>query len=238
MSSATISEREPVGGGLDRVRLVVDPKTAATHTRHGQYVEVRHGAPADSSSSETPLAAAIRGYFAIASAPGERTWDLLVRDNGSMSERLRTLPLGERVTVSDASGPGFPLEAATDRPLVLAVTGSAISAVLSTLGARIERGDATRTYLLYGIRERSDLALPAELAAMRAAGIEVAICLSREHVDEPGFYRGYVQDVARQRGWSMTGGLVFVAGNEAMVEGMRRAAVGLGLSPQDVRLNH
>jgi NAD(P)H-flavin reductase len=238
MSFAIISEREPAGGGLDRVRLVVGPDRADTHTRHGQYVELRHQGPAPSTSSATTIAAAVRGYFAIASAPGQRTWELLVRDDGSMSERLRNLPLGSQVVVSDATGAGFPVESAHERPLVLAVTGSGISAVRSTLGARIEQGDARRTYLLYGIRDRSDLALASELEAVRAAGVEVAVCLSREQVDQPGFHRGHVQDVARTRGWKLTGGLVFAAGNGAMIAGMRDAAPALGLSPDDVRLNH
>lgn len=233
---AILSEREPVGGGLDRVRLVVDEAVAATHTRHGQYVEVRHGGPG-ADSSESTLAANIRGYFAIASAPGERTWDLLVRDSGSMAERLRTLPLGSKVEVSAARGPGFPVESAHERPLMLAATGSGIAAVLSTIGARIEDGDAHHTYLLYGVRERTDIALASELEAMRGAGVDVAVCLSREHVDEPGFYRGYVQDVASRRHWSVAGGMIFAAGNDAMVEGMRKATAELGLRPEDVRLN-
>ena len=176
MPSATISEREPVGGGLHRVRLAVDPVKAATHARHGQYVEVRH-----QGQSSTSDGAPVRGYFAIASAPGESTWDLLVRDNGSMSERLLALPLGSRVTTSDASGRGFPVESVRQRPLVLAVTGSGIAAVLSTLGARIDDGDAHHTYLLYGVRERSEIALVSELEAMRSAGDRKSTRLNSSH---------------------------------------------------------
>lgn len=238
MPRATISEREPAGGGLDRVRLLVDAETALTHSRHGQYIEIRHsGGHDDESSAERTVPAATRGYFAIASAPGERTWDILVRDGGAMGDRLRGLPLGAALVVSEATGPGFPVERAHGRPLVVAVTGSGIAAVLSTLGARIEDGDAKRTYMLYGVRDRNELGLLAEIDAMRTAGIDVAICLSREHVNEPGFYRGYVQDVARSRAWAVQNGLVFAAGNEAMLEGMRRAAAELGLRPEDVWVN-
>jgi NAD(P)H-flavin reductase len=234
MALATLSEREPVGGGLDRVRFIVDAATAATHTRHGQYVEVRHDGDND---GERTIQSATRGFYAIASAPGERTWDVLVRDGGDMSDRLRRLPLGSVLAISEATGPGFPVEKAAERPLVVTVTGSAIAAVLSTIGTRIEDGDAARTFLFYGVRERSEIALPAELDAMRAAGIDVAICLSREHVDEPGFYKGYVQDVARARHWALADAMIFAAGNDAMIEGMREAAVALGLRPDDVRVN-
>lgn len=231
MPRGTISEREPAGGGLLRIRIAVDATTAATHGRHGQYIEVAHEGGGDE------IVAPARGYFAIASAPGELSWDILARDGGTMGERLHTLPLGDRLIVSAATGPGFPLEDAAQRPLILAVTGSGIAAVLSTIGARIESGDAANTFLLYGVRDRSELALLAELDAMRAAGVDVAVCLSREHVTEPGFYKGYVQDVARARGWRLSHGLIFAAGHEAMIVGMREAAGALGLSHGDVRVN-
>lgn len=238
MARATISEREPAGGGLYRVRLLLeDARLARTHSRHGQYIEIRHDGPSGASSEEQTVPGAARGYFAIASAPREPTWDVLVRDGGAMGERLRELPIGEKVIVSEATGPGFPVERASARPLVVAVTGSGIAAVLSTLGARIEDGDAGRTYMLYGVRDRRELSLLPELDAMRAAGIDVALCLSREHIDEPGFYRGYVQDVARNRRWRLSNGLVFAAGNEAMIDGMRDAAPDLGLLPADVHVN-
>lgn len=238
MPRAILSEREPAGGGLDRVRLLVDEQTARSHSRHGQYIEIRHdgGMGSDSSEDRTSPAAA-RGYFAIASAPRERSWDILVRDGGAMGDRLRALPLGSPVIVSDATGPGFPVERASAVPLIVAVTGSGIAAVLSTLGARIDDGDAGRTFVLYGVRDRSELALQAELEAMRAAGVDIAICLSREHVNEPGFYRGYVQDVARARAWRLSNALVFAAGNDAMIEGMRAAAPDLGLLAHDVFVN-
>lgn len=238
---AILTEREPVGGGLQRVRLRVGRATATTHARHGQYVEIRHDPftdreePAPASVTTTPSAA--RGYFAIASAPGEPTWDVIVRDAGAMGERLRDLPLGAEVLISDALGNGWPLEDTAGHPLVVAVTGSAIGAVLSTIGARIASGDARHTYLLYGVRDRNEIALASELEAMRGAGVDVAICLSREHVDEPGFYKGYVQHAAQERTWELGAGLIFAAGNDAMLEAMREAAPALGIAPDAVRFN-
>jgi NAD(P)H-flavin reductase len=237
MARAIISEREPAGGGLDRVRLAVDAGLSTTHTRHGQYIEIRHDVDDGDVNEERTIPSATRGYFAIASAPGERTWDVLVKDGGAMGDRLRDLPLGSPVTVSEATGEGFPVERAHGHPLVIAVTGSGIAAVVSTIGARIEDGDANRTYVLYGVRDRSEIALPSELEAMRSAGIDVAICLSREHINEPGFFKGYVQDVVHDRGWNLERGMIFAAGNDAMIEGMRNAARALGLRRDDVRVN-
>jgi NAD(P)H-flavin reductase len=238
MHQGILSEREPVGGALLRVRLSVEPSVAATHTRHGQFVEVRHDlAPEGPVSNEATIPAAVRGAFALASPPGSSTWDFLMKEGGAVTERVLTLDLGARVKVSAAQGHGFPLEEAKGRPLVLAVTGGGIAAVLTAAGARLEDGAAARTYLLYGVRERGDVALEPELAAFRSAGMEVAICLSREHIHESGFFRGYVQQVARERKWMLTNGLVFAAGNKEMVAGVRQAAPDLGLRPEDVRVN-
>jgi sulfhydrogenase subunit gamma (sulfur reductase) len=224
MPDAILSEREPVGGALHRVRLLVSAEVAASHTRHGQYVELRH--------EET------KGYFVLASPLGEKQWDLLLKEGGALADKLRGLPLGTPLVTSLAQGPGFPVDEARGRPLVLFATGSGIAAMLSTLGARIESGDAPRTYLLYGVRERRDVALEAEFASIRKAGIDVAICLSREHTNEEGFYKGYVQTVATARGWALAGGLAFAAGVREMVAALRAAAPTLGLLPEDIRLNH
>lgn len=234
MPEAVLSEREPVGGGLHRVRLSIGAATAATHTKHAQYVELRHDGDF---GSETTAQAAVKGIFVLASTPGSSTWDVIVKEGGAMADRLRTIPLGTKLVTSAAQGRGFPYDDAKGRALVLAVTGSGIAAVLTMLGARIESGESKRTFLLWGVREKKDAALAAELDAMRAAGVEIAICLSREHIDEPGFFKGYVQHVAKDRGWALEGGLVFAAGNKAMIEGMREAMGSLGLTREDVLLN-
>jgi NAD(P)H-flavin reductase len=224
VAQVRVEEREPVGGGLLRVRLAVPSALARTHRHHGQYVEVQ------------AHAGEVRGFFVIASAPGASSWDLIVRTGGEMGDRLRS-PQTAEVLVSGALGPGFPLEEAEGRPLLLAATGSAIGAVLSAAGARIASGEASRTFFVYGVRDRGELALAAELAAMRASQLDVAVALSREHVHEPGFFQGYVQHVAQMRGWDLRGGLAFVAGNEAMIAAMREAAGRLQLAADGVRVN-
>jgi len=224
MPDAILSEREPVGGALQRVRLKVTAEVAASHQKHGQYVELKLG--------DT------KGYFVLASPPGSDSWDFVVKTGGALADMLREIPLGTTLTTSLAQGKGFPFDEARGRPLVLVATGSGIAAMLSTLGARIEGGDAERTYLLYGVRERQDVALESELESIRKSGIDVAVCLSREHTTEEGFYKGYVQTVATGRGWALSGGLAFAAGVREMVAGLRDAAPTLGLRAEDVRLNH
>ena len=237
MPTAILSEREPAGGPLTRIRLQVEEATAATHKLHGQYIELRYEGGWRGDEDAT-IPAAMKGIFVLASAPGEKTWDLLVKAGGAMADRLATsIPLGTKLPTSDAIGKGFPYDAAKGKPLVLAATGSGIAAVLSAVGARIADGEAASTFVLYGVREKKDVSLSAELAAMRAKGVHVAVCLSREHLHEEGFFKGYVQHVAAERGWKLEGGRVFAAGNKAMIEGIREAMPSLGLTREDVLLN-
>lgn len=236
MPTAILSEREPAGGALTRIRLQIDEATAATHKLHAQYVELRHDG-AWSGHEDMTIPAAVKGIFVIASAPGAKSWDLLVKDGGAMADRLAKTALQSKLTTSEAQGRGFPYDAAKGKALVLATTGSGIAAALSTVGARIDDGDALKTFLLYGVREKKDVSIAAELEAMRKKGVQIAVCLSREHLHEEGFFKGYVQHVAAERGWKLEGGRVFAAGNKAMIEGIREAMPALGLTREDVLLN-
>jgi NAD(P)H-flavin reductase len=225
MPIAILAHRAPVGGTLERIDLEIDEATARTHVRHGQFVEVR------------PLEGDAKSFFVLASAPGARSFSLVVKPAAGVAERLLKAEPGTQFTVSEAAGRGYPLEEQRGKPLLLAGTGSGLAAMLSSMRARVEAGDAARTYLLYGVRERRDVALGDELAAARDAGVEVAVCLSREHADEPGFFRGYVQEIARRHGWRLGEGKVFAAGSKAMIDGMRDVAEALGLAPADVLVN-
>jgi NAD(P)H-flavin reductase len=225
MPIAILAHREPVGGTLERLVFEVDAATAHTHLRHGQYVEVR------------PLEGDGKGFFVLASAPGAQHFSLVVKPAPGVATQLVDAPIGARFAVSEARGRGYPLEEQRGKPLLLAATGSGLAAMLSSMHARVADGDAARTYLVYGVRERRDVSLASELAAVRDAGMEVAICLSREHAEEPGFFRGYVQEIARRHGWELGGGKVFAAGSQAMLEGMREVTEALGLAPADVLVN-
>ena len=236
MPTTILEGREAEGGALHRVRLQGQAPHLATHKQHGQYIEVRYDGGWKGHEDAT-IPAAVKGTFVLVSPPGATSWELLVKEGGAMSDKLLKLPIGTELVTSDAHGKGFPYESAKGKPLVLAVTGSGIAAVLSLVAARIADGEPARTYMLYGVREKRDVSVNQELAAMRAAGVEVAICLSREHIDEPGYFKGYVQTVAADRKWKLDGGLLFAAGSRGMIEGLKGAATTLGLRESDVVLN-
>ncbi len=235
---ATFIERKDVGGGLLHFVLEPEKELIATHDRHGQYVEVRHHGSQGDGDPESTIGAATRGYFALASTPGAARWELVFKDVGAMADRLRGLAVGDEVVVSAAQGAGFPVEEAAGAPLLLAVTGSGIAAVLSTARARVEAREATHTYLFHGIRDGVERTLAREYAQLRDAGVEVVVCLSREDARFPGEERGYLQDVAVRRGLRLARGFAFAAGNPRMIAGLREHLPELGLSPERLLVNH
>ncbi len=119
------------------------------------------------------------------------------------------------------------------------MTAGAIAAARAVIGRRIEDGDARKTRLVVGARTRSSVPLEDELEAMRSAGINVRIVLSRETGAGP-HDQGYVQHIL-EREWpslrGRDGPWVFVAGSDAMVEDVKRAARALGALPDRVVSN-
>lgn len=219
MSNATLTARRDAGGGLTLVALDVEARLARAYAAPGQYIELR-----------TPRG---NGYFVLAGAIGEASWELLVRNAGDAADVLVNAPVGTTFEVSGPLGDGFPAERAMGRPLVVAVVGSAMAVARPLVARRIAEGAAARTHVYVGTRSATDVPLPAEVEGWGSAGVEVVLCLSSgelEHDRERlAFARraaGYVQDVVardvegpnRPR---LEGALVFAAGPEAMLAAMR-----------------
>jgi len=226
---ARLASRASVGGGLTLVALDAPEAATAAYTSPGQYVEVRAG-----DAGET-------GYFVLASEPGARPWELIMRSGGGASDVLLVARVGTRVEVSSAIGAGFPMERARRAPLVVAVGGTGIAAARPLVRRRIRDGDARATTLLVGARSRSELALAEDLRGWSDAGVRVLVCLWQPEDDEPadGFFRGYVQDALRTldlRGAAPP--LVFAVGPAAMVGALRAAAPLVGVAPEHVLTNH
>lgn len=216
MTSAVLSARSDAGGGLLLVALDVDAERARAYTAPGQYVEVR--------------TASARGFFVLASQIGETPWELLVKNAGDAADALVSLPFGSTLEVKGPMGKGFAV-ARVDRPVVVAVVGSALAVARPVLATRIAEGVAENTFLFLGLRAPTDLPIADEVAAWSDQGVNVVLCLSRaelEHHPEvlPKAKRamGYVQvAVARavEAGVLPPGALAVVAGPDAMLADMR-----------------
>ncbi len=217
MPSAVLSARSDAGGGLLLVTLDVDAERARAYTAPGQYVEVR--------------TASAHGFFVLASQIGETPWELLVKNAGDAADALVSLPFGSTIEVKGPMGKGFAVARIVDRPVVVAVVGSALAVARPVLATRIAEGVAENTFLFLGLRAPTDLPIADEVAAWSDQGVNVVLCLSRaelEHHPEvlPKAKRamGYVQvAVARavEAGVLPPGALAVVAGPDAMLADMR-----------------
>jgi sulfhydrogenase subunit gamma (sulfur reductase) len=223
---ARVLSRTEAGGGLVLVSIRPEESVWPTYVRAGQYVSVQ--------------AASASSYFVLAGEAGAATWELILRAGGDAAEAILAVPDGGEVTTSSALGAGFPLEEARRRSLLLMATGSGIAAMRPVIRHRLREEDGTRTELFLGVRRVADVPLPVEIAAWRASGVRVTICLSRDAGDLPGYARGHVQDVARGLAADAAhrGGMIFAAGVKPMIEGVRALAKDLGISEADVRTNY
>lgn len=180
--SARLLASRDAGGGLSLIALGAG-EGAFSYGTPGQYTWIELGAQG--------------GYFVLAGTPRSATWELVASPGGGVAEALRTATPGTLVSATHAIGRGFPWARAAGRALVVAVPAKAIGVARPVLLERAAEGEAARTLLLVGARHKADVPLGGELAAFRAAGARVIVCLSQEDAGgELGYARGYVQDVA------------------------------------------
>lgn len=221
----------PEGDGLTTLVLdVAGTPLVGSHLRPGQYTQVRL------EGTDTV------GTFAIASPPGPGPrWELLVRAGSEVPDALARLRPGARVEAMPALGPGFPLDAARGKDVVLVGTGSGIAPLRSVIGAlgreRRAWGEVT---LFFGARTPQGFAYAHEVAHWEEAGVRVVRTVSQPGESGWAGLTGYVQghlgeQLVRAR---MPQSVAFVCGQPEMVEGVTAALVGFGMPRASVFVNY
>ncbi len=178
------------------------------------------------------------GYFAICSAPVEGPDPrVLVKASGGASGALAALAPGGAVRITRPFGPGYPLELAVGRDLLLVAAGTGIAPLRSALAAVLaDRGRYGALTLVHGVRTPGGLSFAAEHAAWRAAGVDIHPVISRPSAAAPWAGRtGWVQ--AHLREVATPGALVLVAGMPEMERGVRATLAELGYDEADVWSN-
>lgn len=218
---AQLAFRKPVGGALWLVGLTVDAPLLQAFHAPGQYQSLRVGE-------------GFEAVFALASAPGTAPLELLVRAKGGVAEALLALPVGAALSVGPPQGPGFPLERARGRPLLLVGTGAGLGPLRSVLAKVLaEPGHSGPVTLVWGVRDESEAALGGEVARWEAAGVTVHVTVSAPS----GAWRGRTGRVLRHLPAVAPGTLVFVCGQAELLGDVRAALAPLGVPPGDVHAN-
>lgn len=180
-----------------------------------------------------------RRLFAIASAPHEaREVMLLIRTTGSEVPILPgSLDAGGRVELHGPLGPGFPLEEAVGRDLLLVGVGTAAAPLRSALVEALTQRDAFgRITLVHGVRRACDACFSSEHDAWRRQGVDVRVILSR--ADEARRWTGPVGWVQDHLGGLVTPATTaFVVGMPAMETATTARLRELGVPADAVHTN-
>src|SRR5690606_13994784 len=215
--------------------LVLEAPLAARagHRLPGQFVEVavRPDGPG--------------AYFALAHPPGAHHFELLVKQGEAVAAQLASLGAGRSVWISTPMGPGFPIDAARGKDVLLFATGSGFAPIRALLFALLERrDDYGDIHLFFGVRREEDFPFREELERLPARGVHTHLTVSRRPAalpDEEGAGRNgharYVQERFREVLPPVENAVAFLCGIEGMVHGVREALAEAGMEPADIHVN-
>ncbi|KAF5745222.1 fruit protein pKIW-like [Tripterygium wilfordii] len=190
-TQAPLSEIEPVAESLFHVTIDVSdsPDVATSHTRAGQYIQLRIPDVAKPS------------FLAIASPPAfsvtKGAFEFLVKSiSGSTAELLCGLNRGDVVELTQAMGNGFAIdqiEPPEKYPTVLIfATGSAISPIRSLIESGFSADKRSDVRLYYGARNLKRMAYQDRFKDWESLGVKIVPVLSQPDDKWTG-EKGYVQ---------------------------------------------
>lgn len=209
---------------LRAMTLEVGAEVRSSHRIPGQFLEVR--LPGQSSAA----------FFAIASAPGTATLDLLVKRGQGLPDELAALGAGALVETTPAMGAGFPLDSAVGKDVLLFATGSGIAPIRAVLQAiAASRSSYRKVELFYGVRSPEEFPYVAEFARYEEAGVRIHRVVSQRAGNEA--HGGYVQERFREALPPVAGAVAFLCGQEGMIDGVREALREAGLPADRIHLN-
>lgn len=212
--------------------LDVPPELLDAHRLPGQFVEV-------TVDPDEPGA-----YFALANPPTAPRFELLVKEGEGVAAQLFSLGVGRAIWMSAPMGPGFPVEEARGKDVLLFATGSGFAPIRSLLLTLLEhREDYDEIHLFFGVRYEDDFPFADELAALPSRGVHTHLTVSRQigrtelGTTSPRPPGRYVQERFREVQPPVEDAVAFLCGIEGMVKGVSAALSEAGLGPDRIHVN-
>ncbi|MCA9774425.1 MAG: FAD-dependent oxidoreductase [Myxococcales bacterium] len=199
----------------------------ARYTVPGQYLQVAIG-------EGKP------GFFAIASAPGERRFELLIKRSPGLAEELHAIRPGGEVRVSAPAGKGYVIADHEGKDLLLLAQGSGLAPIRAVIKSLVGGPQLGKVRLFVGIRTLQDLAFSEESKSWAADGVEIVHCLSGSPAEAsggPGHHHGYIQHVLKTLGGTGRPTVVCLCGNKDMMAECRAVLAEHGVEADAVLTN-
>ncbi|KAI4357714.1 hypothetical protein L6164_001646 [Bauhinia variegata] len=236
-TQAPLSAVEPAAESLFHVTVDLSDSTdlAASHTRPGQYLQLR--VP----DVEKPSFLAIASPPKLASASG--VFEFLVKSvAGSTAELLCGLKKGDVVELSQVMGNGFDISR-IDPPekfstVLIFATGSGISPIRSLIESGFGAGKRSDVRLFYGARNLQRMAYQDRFKDWESSGVKIVPVLSQPDESWTG-ESGYVQAAfsrAKQISNALSTGAV-LCGQKQMTEEVTSILVADGVSSDKILKN-
>ena len=137
-----------------------------------------------------------------------------VKGVGRLTNELCSLPVGSEIGIRGPYGNGFPIDEASDRPLILVAGGIGLPPLWSVTGADKIKRTPDKVTLLYGTKRESDIIYGEELKSLK--GTRVLQAVERPAKEWKG-HTGYVhQLLQRVESEILREATVFACGPEVM----------------------
>jgi NAD(P)H-flavin reductase len=206
---ARVEDRWLEATDLVGVHVRAPEKVVASYRVPGQYVEMR-------------LPGGPTAFLAVASTPGDAMLEFLIKPSAATAALIALHP-GAMLEISEAKGPGYPVEKHRGHDVLLFAVGAGISPIRSLMRYLVHnRAHYAGITLFFGARTRAHVPYHDEVGDWEAAGIQVVRVLSQAEENEAGFARGYVQEALQAHPVQPGQTVAFVCGMPAMVEGVSK----------------
>lgn len=224
---ASVVDVKKAGTNMWSLTLDVGPISEG-YSKAGQFIQAKVG-------ESKP------GFFAIASPPStdnntQGLLQLLVKKAGETAEMLCALSSGDKVSVSNVMGKGFPVEnipADEISTILIFATGSGISPIKALIeSGSLETDKRGNVTLYYGATDTEAMACAAEIKGWEKLGVKVVPVLSSEG-------KGYVQDVflAEALAIEASGTAAVLCGQKEMAMAITEVLTGKGVPKEKILTN-
>lgn len=219
-----LSNRE---SGIDLYRLVwqAPAEMGALYTLAGQFLEIQIEGQ--------------RSYFALASAPGDESLELLVKKQSGLAEELCSLAPGSVVQSSSPLGKGFGDVRLRGANLHLLAMGSGAAPLRAFLRSAMQSPELNRIHFWQAAFDAAHAPYREEHHEWRSAGVQVHLSLDRDgplpaDVDA---YAGSLLEHFRARLADSENAYLLWVGSAEFGAAVRKLASDLGLPAERVLTN-